>query len=329
MRRLFKNLVIVLSLVAVAGCGESASNSTPDDDGGAGGAGGGGKGDAICTLEDDDPRSPVRFVNEDHAQTRCQGATGFVPTFCCEEEILAYEELSGCPAQAKWNDAEGNARRCAGDTADTDGGAFVPTACCQPLCAADAQWREQENGRRCVNGEGQFENNVCCNLADDDICEASDFDAELALDQRHHCRDGRTGRFAPAVCCIDRCFDAALAGGKLPVACTISVEDECVGAAENAAGLCYNEDNGRFVKAACCTLAAADADVEDPAEEDDDFAQIADDAFICENINDEVIHCESGDDEACAIKQTALEDPDFFDGCCAIAQDELFEFCPQ
>ncbi len=316
--------VFVLSSALVFGaCGESSNDGASTSDGGADdGGGAGGKADAVCDLGEDDDRWVTQFVLNDHLQSRCSDATGFVPTSCCETQIAQYREVSKCPPQAKWNQAEGTGRRCAEDAADTDGGAFVPTACCQPLCDEGATWREQDNGTYCVGAEGQFENSVCCLLADEDICDASDYDVEIAADGRRHCRDTRTGRFSQSACCIDKCFDIFVASDDeviIPASCLDTVEGECDGSSLNAGGLCHDTETGRFVKAACCEW----DEIEDP-----DALQVAnDDAYLCEGVNDDVIACQTGDDGACDRQGAALAQADFTDGCCAVEQDEPFEFC--
>lgn len=311
-----KMLWMLVAAVALVGCGDS-TDADPE-----GGNNGGGKtdqannGTAACTLDDADPRDINQFVLNDHVQYRCAGDTGFVATACCAEQIEAYTAASSCPLQAKWNDAGGTDRRCVADTALSDGSQFAPTACCASLCGADVSWREQENGTFCVNADGQFENTACCLVADREVCDAAEYDEFVSADQRRHCRNPTTGRFAQAGCCVDKCFDIIADGQEIPVSCLDQVEAECDGAALNGGNLCANTQTGRFVKAACCDYG-----------DDVDAAQTADTAFLCEEVNDDIIRCQTGDDGACDRQEAALEDGTFADGCCGLDRDSPLEFC--
>ena len=169
-------------------------------------------------------------------------------------------------------------------------------------------------------------------MADAEICGGSEYDEFVSADQRRHCRDARTGRFAQAACCIDKCFGLLIGegAGVVPASCVEAVDVECDGAALNAGGLCHNGETGKFVKAACCDFADdEDEFVLGEGEELDVVQQSADDAYLCEGVNDDVIRCQTGDDGACDRQGEALQQAEFTDACCAIAQDEPFEYCVQ
>jgi hypothetical protein len=310
-----KMLFVLLAVVAVAGCGDSTNTDSEEGNNG-GKADQANNGAAACTLADEDTREINQFVLNDHVQYRCSGDTGFVANACCATQIEEYTAASTCPLQAKWNDADGTDRRCVADTALSDGSEFVPTACCAALCGSDVSWREQENGTFCVNGDGQFENSACCLVKDRDICDASEYDEFVSADERRHCRNPGTGRFAPAGCCVDKCFDIIAGGEIVPESCLARVEAECENAALNAGNLCANADSGRFVKAACCDYG-----------DDVDAAQIADDAFLCEEVNDDIIRCQTGDEDACDRSDKAIDDGTLADGCCGLDRAQALEFC--
>lgn len=311
-----KTLVLLFAAVAMVGCGDSTTTDSEEGNNNGGKADRANNGVAACTLDDADHREINQFVLNDHVQYRCSGDTGFVENACCSEEIEAYTAISECPLQAKWNDAGGTDRRCVADTALSDGSEFVPTACCTALCGDDVSWRDQENGTFCVNSDGQFENSACCLIKDRDICDAAEYDEFVSDDNRRHCRNPSTGRFAPAGCCVDKCFDIIAAGEELPVSCLARVETECENAARNAGDLCANVDSGRFVKAACCDYAG-----------EDELAQAADAAFLCEEVNDDIIRCQTGDDAACDRQEAALADGSMADACCGLERQETLEFC--
>ncbi len=267
-----------------------------------------------CSLAASEPRELVRFSLNDHIQYRCRGESGFVQTACCEDEMQTWSEESTCPLQVKWNDASGSARRCVEDSADTEGGQFVPTACCEALCPHDVEIREQANGDYCVGPDGEFVNSVCCDIAADQVCEAAAFDETLSRGGARLCRDTNTGRFAPSLCCVDDCFEEITAGNEIPVACTETVEAECEGATENAGGLCHDPESGKFVKAACCEL------------EDDAAKDLSDLLWECEELNDDVIRCQTGDDWACDRQEGAM-DTTFDEECCEANPDGGWEYC--
>ena len=280
-----------------------------------------------CTLDDDTPREITQFVLNDHVQFRCLGPTGFVQTSCCEDAINDFVAVSDCPLQSKWNSASGSDKRCVEDTADTEGGQFVPTSCCAPLCDDGATWREQRNGTFCVTAAGTFENSMCCQMQDAARCENAAFDEFIAADGQRHCRDQKSGQFAMASCCVDSCFEEIADSREredrvVPFECLDAVESECGDAALNAGDLCHDIDTGRFVKAACCGALAAD-------DRSDDERRRADRAFECELVNDDVIRCQTGDDFACDRSEAFLADDDRTAECCDLerADGETFEYC--
>jgi hypothetical protein len=267
-----------------------------------------------CSLANDEPRSLVRFALNDHIQYRCRGEDSFVNTACCDDELEDFTATSQCPLQVTWSDASGSARRCMADTADTEGGQFAPTACCEALCPINVELRQQSNGTRCV-ANGQFVNDVCCEIKADAACEAAAFDTEVARSGTRLCRDQGTGQFAPSLCCIDDCFDEILSGRDIPPACLTSVEAECANAAPNSIGACHSTETGKFLKAACCDL--------DLAAEDRDRADFL---FECEELNHQIIQCQTGDDFACDLQEATLT-TDFDESCCDANPDSGWEFC--
>lgn len=224
-----------------------------------------------CSLEPGDARELSLFENNDHVQMRCRGATGFVNTACCIDEIREYEFLTGCPMQAKFNAASGADKRCVQDQPDSGevvaGELFVPTLCCELLCDPEAGWDDPSTQDSCRNSAGQFHPHVCCMMNDDMRCGGAQFDAEPNADGWRHCRaqgGPHAGQFAPAACCVDTCFDIIEGADEhIPLECVLPLEEECAGAAPDANGICRTPD-GYFAKGMCCL----GADVDVPASDD-------------------------------------------------------------
>lgn len=212
-----------------------------------------------CSLEADDERSLALFENNNHVQMRCRGASGFVETACCIDEIRQYEFLTGCPMQAKFNNASGSEKRCVQDQPDSgenvSGELFVPTMCCELLCDPGAGWDDPMAQDTCRNSDGQFHPHVCCMMNDDLRCGGAEFDAEPNTYGWRHCRAQQgefAGQFAPAACCVETCFDIIEGGEEdVPLECVLPVEEECAGAAPDANGLCRTPE-GYFAKGLCC-----------------------------------------------------------------------------
>lgn len=240
-----------------------------------------------CSLEPGDERELSLFENNDHVQMRCRGATGFVETACCVDEIRQYNFVTGCPMQAKFNDASGSDKRCVQDRADSgenvSGELFVPTVCCELLCDPAAGWDDPDTQDSCRNSAGQFHPHVCCMMNDANRCAGATFDAETNADGWRHCRarEGEyAGQFAPAACCVDSCFDLIEGGDDdVPLECVIPLEEECAGAAPDANGICRTPE-GYFAKGMCCL----GADVDVPA---------SDDCYAKEIYGQELTGCES------------------------------------
>lgn len=260
---------------AVAACGgdeggEADAESVGDDSG---------KADDVddldpedCSLEAGDERELALFENNSHVQMRCRGATGFVQTACCIDEIRQFEFITGCPMQAKFNNASGSEKRCVQDQPDSgevvSGELFVPTMCCELLCDPAAGWDDPDTQSSCRNSAGQFHPHVCCMMNDNARCGGAQFDAQPNAAGWRHCRAQEgdfAGQFAPAACCMDTCFDIIEAGEEdVPLECVIPVEEECTGAAPDANGICRTPE-GYFAKGMCC-VDAGDVDV--PASDD-------------------------------------------------------------
>ena len=105
-----------------------------------------------------------------------------------------------CPAEVALNAGQGSSKRCY----DADSGQFVPTACCEDLCAG-ASMREQSNGERCAwTGEpglpgastGQFAPQLCCDLNGELAC-------GRAVLEGGACVDPESGVGVDAACCTD------------------------------------------------------------------------------------------------------------------------------
>jgi hypothetical protein len=248
----------VIALLFAPACEEMDSGGGPD--------GNTGKQDDAdgsaqeCSLDDDDPRTFVQFVNNDTVQFRCRGADGkFVDTGCCEEQIDEFTFATGCPPQAKFNSASGANKRCVEDHPDAAenlaGEPFVASVCCELLCDDRAKWDDPKTQQTCRNSKGQFHPHVCCMMNDDARCGDATFDQNADVNGLVHCRarSGQfAGQFAPAACCLDSCTEMVEQGvDALPLECVLPLEEECAGADVDDAGLCRTTD-GRFAKAACC-----------------------------------------------------------------------------
>lgn len=271
-----KMRAVFLTLAVALGACDAA------DEGMSPAAGGGGKADE-ADGSDGAQQCPeivelAQFVNNDHVQTRCRNPdTGaFVSADCgvCAEAIEQFTTASSCPPQAKWNDAEGSAKRCVADTADSDGGVFVPSSCCASLCEP-AGWDDAEAQTGCRGHEsGQFVASACCILNDAARCEGASFDQDENENGVRHCRvqsGDFSGQFAPEACCFDECFDAmedslnaflanptgadlfGLLEGVPPqcLEAEEQLDDECDGAETDDAGFCRRED-GKFARSMCC-----------------------------------------------------------------------------
>ncbi len=269
----------LFSLFLVLGLG--ACDSSESSEGGAGGPGG--KADdtetVVCAPMDELTLELVgRDANEssdgdqltNSVTATCFNSTGFENAECCAGAGLfaAYEEATSCPERVVLRAPEGNAsmQRCA----DSATGAFVASACCSDICDPGANF----NGAgRCVDSGGQFEDTLCCFLAnalDSDAYEQPEWDTvTIGGEERTVCRDRATGRFAMNAACAAACVQAIgeeeFGVGNVPAACEAAVdlvapEAECPDlSTENSAGICHNPDNGQFVKAACCQAKGGEA----------------------------------------------------------------------
>lgn len=254
-------LTLALAAVAIVGC--NAEGGSVDTD-----AAGSGKADEAdsgidpseCSLNDGEIRRLSQFVSNDHVQFRCRGANGqFVETGCCADEINEYQFATGCPVQAKFNDAPGAQKRCVQDFPDAgeqvSGELFVATICCEMLCDPAAGWDDPQTQETCRNSQGQFHPHVCCAMNDDTRCGGAEFDAQPDSLGFRHCRAQEgdfAGQFAPAACCLDTCFDILESGDEdIPIECLLPLEDECLDAEVDGQGVCRAPD-GRFAKGLCC-----------------------------------------------------------------------------
>ncbi len=200
----------------------------------------------------------------------CFNSTGFENSACCAEAGLftAYQEATSCPERAVLRAPEGNAslQRCA----DAATGAFVASACCSDICDPGARFN---SAGRCIDGGGQFEDTLCCFLANalsSDAYEQPEWDTvTIGGEERTVCRDKANGRFAMNTACAAACVqaigDEEFGVGNIPAACEAAVdlaapEAECPDlSTENAGGICHNPENGQFVMAACCQAKGGDA----------------------------------------------------------------------
>lgn len=202
----------------------------------------------------------------------CFNSTGFENSACCAEAGLfdAYKEATSCPEQVVLAAPEGDAslQRCR----DAATGTFVSSACCSDICDPEAHLN---SAGRCIDSNGQFEDTLCCFLAnalEADACEGAAWETlTVGEDERVACRNQDTGRFAMNSCCAAECVQAIGAEefgvGNVPAACDAAVELEAPEAecpdlsTENSAGICHNPENGQFVKAACCQAKGAEATI--------------------------------------------------------------------
>jgi hypothetical protein len=248
-----------VALAGLVGCANEGGPGT-DDEVDSGKADTSGVDESDCSLEQEAPRTLSQFVNSNHVQFRCRGPSGsFVETGCCADEIDEFQFATGCPLQAKFNDASGAQKRCVQDFADAgeqvDGELFVPTLCCSLLCDPGAGWDDPATQETCRNSQGQFHPHVCCAMNDDTRCGDAQFDEDLDSLGFRHCRaqTGQfAGQFAPAACCVDACFGILESGdANPPIECLLPIEDECSGAEPDGQGICRAPD-GRFAKGLCC-----------------------------------------------------------------------------
>lgn len=105
-----------------------------------------------------------------------------------------------CPETVALNAGVGSAKRCF----EVGSGQFVPTACCEDVCAG-ASMREQSNGDRCAwtaepglegASQGQFAPQLCCDLNEDLGC-------GRATGSDDACVDSLTGAELDGACCAD------------------------------------------------------------------------------------------------------------------------------
>lgn len=270
------SLVLALGLAA---CGSSDSNSDAEN------GGPGGKADDVEDIECA-PASELRLelvgrdANEsvdgdqltNSVTATCFNTTGFENSECCAEVGLfeAYEEATSCTEQVVLSAPEGDAsaQRCR----DAASGSFVSSACCSDICDPEATFNASD---RCVDSNGQFEDTLCCFLAnslDADSCEGAVWET-LSIDgeERMGCRNQDSGQFAMNSCCAAECVQAIseeeFGVDSIPAACDAAVdletpEAECPDlSTENVAGICHNPDNGQFVKAACCEAKGSEATI--------------------------------------------------------------------
>lgn len=267
------SLVLVLGLAA---CGSSGSSDVTD--GGPGGKADDTENIECAPLEELSIELVGRDANEsvdgdqltNSVTATCFNSTGFENSACCAEAGLfdAYREATSCPEQVVLNAPEGDAslQRCA----DAATGQFVASACCSDICDPDSR---VNSAGRCIDSAGQFEDSLCCFLAnalDSDAYEQPEWDTiTVGGEERTVCRDQATGRFAMnsacAAACVQAIGDEEFGVGNIPAACEAAVdlvapEAECPDlSTENSAGICHNPDNGQFVKAACCQAKGGEA----------------------------------------------------------------------
>ena len=270
------SLALALGLAA---CGTSDTNSE------AGSGGPGGKADDTEEIE----CAPVselslelvgRDANEsvdgdqltNSVTATCFNANGFENSACCAEAGLfeAYEEATSCTEQVVLSAPEddASAQRCR----DAATGAFVSSACCSDICDPEATFNA--NGR-CIDSDGQFEDTLCCFLANSleaNACEGAVWETlTIGGEERMGCRNQDSGQFAMNSCCAAECVqaisDEEFGTQSIPAACDAAVdletpEEECPDlATENVAGICHNPENGQFVKAACCEAKGREATI--------------------------------------------------------------------
>jgi hypothetical protein len=254
-----RTMALALALSALTACSVEDGSAGADTDTG-------GKADTVgvdaadCTLDPSAPRTLTQFVNNEHVQFRCRGPGGqFVQTGCCAEEIDDFQFATGCPLQAKFNDAPGSQKRCVQDFPDAgesvSGELFVATLCCQMLCDSAARWDDATTQNTCRDSAGRFHPHVCCMMNDDLRCGGAQFDATADDAGFRQCRARQgdfAGQLAPAACCVDTCFGIIEQGEEdVPLECLIPLEDECSGARNDGNGICRAPD-GRFAKGLCC-----------------------------------------------------------------------------
>lgn len=270
------SLVLALGLTA---CG--SSDSTSDE----GNGGPGGKADDTeefdcAPVEELSIELVGRDANEsvdgdqltNSVTATCFNATGFENSACCAEAGLfaAYEEATSCTEQVVLSAPEddASAQRCR----DAATGAFVSSACCSDICDPEATFN---SNNRCVDSNGQFEDTLCCFLANSlaaDSCEGAVWETlTIGGEERMGCRNEVTGQFAMNSCCAAECVqaisDEEFGVSSIPAACDAAVdleapEAECPDlSTENVAGICHNPDNGQFVKAACCEAKGSEATI--------------------------------------------------------------------
>ena len=221
----------------------------------------------------------------DHVFSNCHNAaTGkFTNKACCADAMDLIEDISGCPSQVRFSDADdASDRRCMNDAPAHDGyGQFVPTACCAPLCDSTAQF--DEHGY-CRNASGQFDETICCHRnfgLTEANCGGAQWEASEGGSRDFACRAGN-GQFTFDACCVDACAAEISTTAQVPEACNLDalVADDCpADSTPNSGGLCHNPDNGQFVKAVCCELSGNDEGL-DIEKSDDCYAGTAQDA-VC------------------------------------------------
>lgn len=204
----------------------------------------------------------------DHVFSNCHdSSTGkFAKKACCAEDMELIEDISGCPSQVRFTDVdEASDKRCMNDVAGHDSyAAFVPTACCAPLCDSTAKFDE---GGACRNGDGTFEEAICCHRnfkLTEANCGGANWVAIDGGSRDYACRAGN-GQFTFDACCVDACAEEISRTASVPEGCNLDAfaTNECpAGSTPNSGGLCHNPDNGQFVKAVCCELAGQTEDLD-------------------------------------------------------------------
>lgn len=278
---MLKRLIPVIALFVLPACDDGSDTTGRDGD-----ASVGGKAD-VLDADDEAPSCPAdvyvtHAANDvnNHVFSNCHNAeTGrFAAKACCADELNLIEDISGCPSQTRFsNAADASDVRCMNDVSGHDSyGAFVPTACCAPLCDASAQFDEQGY---CRNDNGTFEESICChrNFALTQAnCGGAEWEAIEGGSRDFACR-ASNGQFTFDSCCVDACAEQISRTATVPEACNLDwiAGQECpADAAPNSGGLCHNPDNGQFVKAVCCEL-SGDVDGLDVKASDACYAGVA------------------------------------------------------
>jgi hypothetical protein len=259
-------LLLALLVPSFAGCDDGSDAGTRSQVGGKADAVGGAAGDLACPADTFISRS-ANETNK-HVFTNCHDeATGqFAEQACCADAIELFEDVSGCPAQTKFNKAKkASDKRCINDVdGDAHKGEFVPAACCAPLCDEGAAF---DSKGYCRNSLGQFEDSICCHRAESLAaanCVGAAWESIDGGTQDFVCR-ATNGQFTLDACCADQCAEEISRTGLIPEGCNFEtlVADECpAGSTPNAGGICHNPANGQFVKAACCEIAGNTDDLD-------------------------------------------------------------------